>query len=392
MIDARQRDNDLGRYRRPALALGVIGVAIAGLGYYWNPVEFFPAYLFALLFFWGVSLGSLAIAMLHALTGGEWGYSIRRQLEAAYSTLPLVAVLFIPLAFGLDVLYPWARESLVATDPGLQKKAVYLNPTAWEARAAGYFVLWLGLALAMNRFSVNESIVKRQRRLALLAGPGLVMWVLTVTFAAVDWVMSLEPNWSSSMYGVLFVAAQGVSGLALAILVTSRLRERAPWREVAQTSRLHDLGNLLLAFVMFWTYVVFMQFLIIWSGNLPEETPWYLRRIHGGWQWIVLALAAFHFALPFLLLLSRNLKRHPRRLAAVATTLLAMRLVDLYWLVMPAFFPALSFGWIDAAVLVGLGGLWSWVYLGQLESRSARVALDIAELQESTEGAIHATV
>ncbi|HTM53807.1 MAG TPA: hypothetical protein VL175_07235 [Pirellulales bacterium] len=392
MIDGRQRDTDIGRYRGPALALAVIGAAIAGLGYYRNPVEFFTAYLFAFLFFWGVSLGSLAIAMLHALTGGEWGYSIRRQLEAAYSTLPLVAVLFIPLAFGLEVLYPWARESLVATDPVLQKKAAYLNPTAWEARAVGYFVLWLGLALAMNRFSVNESIVTRQRRLALLAGPGLVIWVLTVTFAAVDWVMSLEPNWSSSMYGVLFVAAQGVSGLALAILVTSRLREREPWREVAQTSRLHDLGNLLLAFVMFWTYVVFMQFLIIWSGNLPEETPWYLRRIHGGWQWIVLALAAFHFALPFLLLLSRNLKRHPRRLAAVATTLLAMRLVDLYWLVMPAFFPALSFGWIDAAVLLGLGGLWSWAYLGQLESRSARVALDIAELQESTEGAIHATV
>jgi len=330
--------------------------------------------------------------MLHALTGGEWGYSIRRQLEAAYSTLPLVAVLFIPLAFGLDVLYPWARESVVATDHMLQKKTAYLNPTAWEARAAGYFVLWLGLALAMNRFSISESIVTRQRRLALLGGPGLVIWVLTVTFAAVDWVMSLEPEWSSSMYGVLFVAAQGVSGLALAILVTSRLGEREPWREVAQTSRLHDLGNLLLAFVMFWTYVVFMQFLIIWSANLPEETPWYLRRIHGGWQWLVLALAAFHFALPFLLLLSRNLKRHPRRLAAVATTLLAMRLVDLYWLVMPAFFPKLSFGWIDAAVLLGLAGLWSWAYFGQLESRSARVALDIAELQESTEGAIHATV
>ncbi|HEY2894453.1 MAG TPA: hypothetical protein VGJ16_09585 [Pirellulales bacterium] len=392
MMNGRQRDTEIGRYRGPALALGVIGAAIAGLGHYQNPVEFFPAYLFAFLFFWGMSLGSLAIAMLHALTGGEWGYSIRRQLEAAYGTLPLIAVFFIPLAFGLDVLYPWARDSVVAADAVLQKKTAYLNPTGWEARAAGYFVLWLGFALAMNRFSISDSIFTRQRRLALLAGPGLVMWVLTVTFAAVDWVMSLEPDWFSSMYGVLFIAAQAVSGLALAIVVTSRLREREPWREVVQISRLHDLGNFLLAFVMFWTYVVFMQFLIIWSGNLPEETPWYLRRIRGGWEWIAVALAAFHFALPFLLLLSRNLKRNPRRLAAVAIALLAMRLVDLYWLVMPAFFPALSFGWIDAAALLGLGGLWSWAYLGQLESRSAWVALDVAELQESTEGAIHATV
>lgn len=369
-----------------ALLLGLLAGGACAWGWYYSPQHFFPAYLVAYLFWLGTTLGSLAIVMLHHLTGGGWGLGIRRLQEAVLGTMPLLAALFLPLLTGLPVLYPWARADAMHADEILQKKAAYLNVPAFEVRVGTYFAIWILLALLLNWLSAGmspEEARRRRRWLALISGPGLVLWGLTVTFAAIDWGMSLEPHWYSSIYGVLFMGGQGVSGLAFAILMGVLLRSYAPFRDVLSTDRLHDLGNLLLAFVLFWSYVSFTQYLIIWSGNLPEETPWYLQRSGGGWQFLAMGLIGLHFLVPFLLLLARGTKREPRRLAGVAVLLLLMRLVDLTWLVMPTFSPGrLSVHWLNFAAPLAIGGLWLAAFFWRLP---ARIALPLEELPSDQE-------
>jgi hypothetical protein len=385
----------LARLRGGALLVGLLSAAACGAGAYYQPAEFFPAWLVACLFWWGISLGSMAIAMIHHLTGGMWGLAIRRILEAAYSLLPLTALLFAPLLFGLPTLYLWARQSKVAADSLLQYQGWYLNVRDFQLRAAGYFIVWTVLALALNALSSGELANEplRRRRLALISGPGLIVWGLTVTFAAIDWAMSLEPHWFSSSYGVLLASGQGVAALSLAIVALVLLGDLLPWSSLATPACLNDLGNFLLAFVMFWAYIAFTQYLIIWSGNLPEEIPWYLHRNRGGWQWVALALIGFHFAVPFLLLLARQTKRQPRRLLAVAVMLLLMRLLDLNWLVMPAFHPdRLTGHWLYLAAPLAVGGFWLTAFAWRL---AARAALPVYELPLESEAlndiARHAT-
>jgi hypothetical protein len=228
----------------------------------------------------------------------------------------------------------------------LSKKTDYLNVDFFLARAAGYFAVWVVVSFLLNRATMTADAAaqdRRRRGLAMFSGLGLVLWALSVTFASIDWAMSIEPHWFSSMYPVLFMGGQAVSAFSISIIAATLLRRYAG-PNVLTTSRLHDLGNFLLAFVMFWSYVSFMQFLIIWSGNLPEESPWYLLRSQGGWQAAVVLLMGLHFLAPFLLLLMRRSKRVAPRLAAIAGLLLVMRLVDLAWLVFPPFVPSLIGG------------------------------------------------
>lgn len=363
----------LDRLQRQSLAVGVVGLLLCMVGGWPNPEQFFRSYLLAYVFWVGISLGSLGVVMLHHLTGGGWGFVIRRLLESGTRTLPLMALLFVPLLFGMSDLYVWARPDAVAADEILQHKSAYLNPSFFMLRTAIYFAAWIGVASLLNRWSGEQDRTAAPgltRRLQLLSGPGLVLYGLTVTFASVDWVMSLEPHWFSSIYGILFMVGQGLASLAFATALAVALADRPPLSELVSPARLHDLGNLLLAFVMLWTYIAFSQFLIIWSGNLPEEIPWYLHRTGGGWQWIGLFLLAFHFALPFLLLLSRQIKRDARMLMIVSAAIIAMRLVDLYWLVVPAFHPdGVRLHWMDLAAPVGIGGLWMAVFAWQLKQR-----------------------
>lgn len=363
----------LDRLQRQSLVIGVVGLLLYTVGGWANPEQFFRSYLLAYVFWVGISLGSLGVVMLHHLTGGGWGFVIRRLLESGTRTLPLMALLFVPLLFGMSDLYVWARPDAVAADEILQHKSAYLNPSFFMLRTAIYFAAWIGVASLLNRWSGEQDRTAAPgltRRLQLLSGPGLVLYGLTVTFASVDWVMSLEPHWFSSIYGILFMVGQGLASLAFATALAVALADRPPLSELVSPARLHDLGNLLLAFVMLWTYIAFSQFLIIWSGNLPEEIPWYLHRTGGGWQWIGLFLLAFHFALPFLLLLSRQIKRDARMLMIVSAAIIAMRLVDLYWLVVPAFHPdGVRLHWMDLAAPVGIGGLWMAVFAWQLKQR-----------------------
>lgn len=363
----------LERFQRPAFFVGGAALAICVVGAFSAPAQFFRSYLFAFLFWTGVALGCMAVAMLHHVTGGAWGIPIRRPLESAARTIPLIAILFLPVAFGARQIYEWADPAHVARDPVLQHKSAYLNVPFFLGRAVLYFAAWLAFAWFLNRWSLEQDSTGDRgisRRLQLLSSAGLVVYGLTVTFASIDWAMSLEPHWFSTMYGVLFIAGQGLSGFAFIIVVLALLAARPPLAGYVRPSHYHDLGKLMLAFVMFWAYVSFSQYLIIWAGNLPEEVPWYLRRLQGGWGWIGAALLLFHFVLPFLMLLPAAANKNPRVLAGVASLVVLMRLVDVFWLTQPAFAEGrFRLHWMDLLAPIGVGGLWLATFLWQLHKR-----------------------
>ena len=361
------------RLQQRALVVGVAGIALCGVGFFINPRQFFRSYLLAYLFWVGIPLGSLAVLMVHHLVGGAWGAVIRRVLEAATRTLPLLTLLFVPLVFGVHELYIWTRPDVVIADALLQRKSAYLNIPFFLLRSALYFIVWLGVVYALNAWSLAQDQAEAEpaeRRMRLLSGPGLVLYVLTVTFAAVDWMMSLEPHWFSTLYGVLVIVGQLLATLAFAVAVSARLAQTPPLAQVIAPGHFHDLGNLLLAFVMIWAYMAISQFLIIWSANLPEEITWYLQRMRGGWAWVALGLMLFYFSLPFLLLLSRGIKQRAKLLVWVASAIFVMHLVDVFWMVVPAFQPTGVFvHWLDAAALMAIGGIWIGVFVWQLKRR-----------------------
>ena len=363
----------LQQFERPAIIIGAIGILVSFVGAATSTDQFFRSWLLSYLFWFAIALGALPLVMLHHLVGGKWGFATRRILESVTRTLPLMTILFLPVVLGIHSLYEWSHEEVVAQDIILQHKSPYLNSTFFVARAAGYFALWLILGYLLNRWSAEQdstgdpSIVKRFQH---LSGPGLIIYALTITFAATDWVMSLEPHWFSTIYGMMFMVGQTLTTLAFVIAILALLADKPPLSNFLKPEILNDLGNLLFAFIMLWAYLSFSQYIIIWSGNLPEEIPWYLRRSHGGWQWIAVALALFHFAIPFFLLLVRRYKRRRQVISAIAVAVVVMRLVDLMWLVVPAHEPAFHVHWLDLATLAGIGGLWVAGFSRQLRKRS----------------------
>ena len=375
---------EFDRIQKRALLVGLVASIAATAGAYADPSQFLRSYLVAWLFWFGLGLGSLAIVMLHHMTGGSWGFAIRRLLEAGMRTLPLLAVFFVPIALGLDRLYPWTDEAAVASDHLLQHKQPYLNAPFFLARTIGFFVLWIGSAAVMLRLAGKTDRTgdkKHLKRARLLSGPLLAAYGGSMTVAAIDWAMSLEPHWFSTMYGVIFVVGQALSTLAFAIVASSWLGRHDPFRRFLSAEHFHDLGNLMFAFVLLWAYTSFSQFLIIWSGNVSEETPWYLARTHGGWQVLALSLVLLHFAVPFLLLLWRRIKRDTAVLPYVALLVLGMRFVDITWLVGPAFHPeGLSLHWLDLVVPIAIGGLWLAFFVHNLKGRPL-ISLQDANLE-----------
>jgi hypothetical protein len=373
--------------RRTALAVAVLGVvsfcALGAVLYLAHQVptlrQFFLSYLVGYLFWLGAALGCLVLLMMQHVTGGAWGVVLRRVVESGSRTLWIMAILFIPVAVGaaLGGLYLWADPNVVAGDADLQAKHRYLNVPFFVGRAVVFFVVWGVLAAVLTRWSREQDANPGfpPRRFRLLSGPGLALYGLTITLASVDWVMSLNPHWYSTIFPPLFATGQVLTGLALAITVLLLLAAYRPMSGVLYPQLMRDLGNLLLAFVMLWAYMAFSQFLLIWVGNLPEETPWYLQRgaqLREGWsdpyRWVALALIVLHFAVPFLLLLQRDVKERPRRLAAIAIGILALRFLDIFWWVEPTYpHPGEYFFWVlDLAALAAVGGLWVWYFLGVL--------------------------
>jgi hypothetical protein len=362
---------NMSSFQRRALIAGIVGLVVLLVGAFLDRRQFFESYLIGWTFWTGIAVGSIALLMLQHMTGGGWGFVIRRVLEAATRTLPLMAVLFIPVIAGAHYLYTWTHEEELAEHAAVQFKAPYLNLPFFTARAAIYFGIWMALAFFLNKWSLAQDRTADNRytkNMRVLSGPGMVVLIFTVTFASVDWYMSLEPEWFSTIFGFIFVAAWSLSALAFVIFVMARISREEPMRRIVAPLHFHDLGKLLLALVMLWAYFAYSQYLIIWSGNLPEEITYYTHRTYGAWGAVVITIGILHFAAPFLFLLSRELKRNPGRLMLVAGLILLMRCVDLIWMLAPAFKDHRWF-WMDVIALVGFGGLWLALFTWQLSKR-----------------------
>jgi hypothetical protein len=369
----------LASIARRSFAMGAVFMLALAVGLVLDRAQFFRSYLFAFVFWLGIAVGCLGLAMLNQLTGGLWGIVPRRLHEAAARTIPFMGLAFVPVVLGIRSLYVWAGPE-AASDANIQSKAVYLNVPFFVARAVFYFLAWSLLASLLSRWSLRQdqqADPARAERLQGLSGIGLVLLSLTTTFAAFDWGMSLAPHWFSTMYGVLYIVGWTLSALAFTIVVMALLSSEPPFDAAVAPITFQDLGKLLLTFTMLWAYVNFSQFLIIWSGNLTSETPFYVRRLQGGWAPIAVVLLLFHFALPFALLLSRPLKRSARALAAVALLMLVVRLLDHFWLVGPDLIGRgglavpLRVHWMDLAATLGIGGLWLALFAWQARTRPA---------------------
>lgn len=371
---ASEAMNDLAGAQRLRFVVGGAALAATVAGFFLSREVFFRAYLVAWMLWGGLSLGCMGVLMLHTVTGGVWGASIRRQLEAGARTVPYMAFLFLPMFFGIKDLYIWARPEVLAADTLLQHKASYLNPTWFMIRAVVYFAIWTLISLSLTgvlRKHDGTGSLAAANRARKISGPGLAVYVITMTFAAIDWVMSLEPHWFSTIFGAWFVVAQALCTIAFMVPMTVWLAGRKPLGDRVSKGQIYDLGNLLLAFTMLWSYFALSQLLIIWAGNLPEEIPWYLKRFQGGWGYVALAVVLGQFALPFLMLISRPTKRNPEMLARVAIWIVFMRWVDLYWMIGPATDATvpLEFHWLYVVAPLALGGIWGGLFLGQLRAR-----------------------
>ncbi len=371
----------VSRIQQSALAVGVIGLIACIFGAIKWPADFYPSYLLAFMFILGLTLGSLGLLMLQHLTGGQWGIVIRRPLESATRVIPFVAAFFLPIALlGMQYLYSgngkekgWLNAPATGEGALSDFQKSYLTPSGFRVRAVIYFAIWMLLVFLFNRWSKEQDVNREdralRRRLKMVAGPGIILYVFIMTLAAVDWVMSLSPHWASTIYGFLFVVGQLISAMSLMIAVIVLLSRTPPMAGLIHQRHLHDLGKLLLAFVMLWAYFGFSQLLIIWSGNLPEEITFFRSRLYGSWGVVSVIVLVFHFFVPFFLLLSRDLKRNPRLLPKVAMWLIFMRMVDLFWLSRPEFTPNAIPSWLDFAAIVALGGIWLAVFAANLKTQ-----------------------
>jgi hypothetical protein len=333
------------------LLVGIVALLVAAVTLFFDAGAFFRGYLYGWVLWVGPALGGAGLLMMHHLSGGRWGWPVRRPLSGAALTLPLIVLLFVPLLFGVSWLYPWAREPAHAEGSSLVPfREVYLQRWFFYLRTAVYLLIWaVGGWLAW--------LASRGRRVHApkLAAAGLVIYVLSATFAFYDWVATLQPHWYSSIYGLYTIIGQVAAALCLTILAASVV-PGVVGRPI-ETERRHELGNLLLVVVVLWAYLAFSQYFIIWNGNLPHEIEWYLPRLRGGWGGVAVALIAVHFLLPFAALLFRATKRRRSSLLAVAMLVLVAHVTEVAWRVLPSFEePGVWTAVSAAASTIGIGG------------------------------------
>lgn len=361
------------RVQRTSLTVGgifaVLSIIYIAAFHGWD--QFLKSYLFSWIYWVSIPLGCMAILMMHHLTGGGWGYPLRRLLEAGSRTLISMALLFIPLFFGLAHLYPWARPDEVRVDPILTYKRPYMNPAFFGVRTVIYFAIWSLLVYLLIKWSVEQDRTGDLRlagKLEAMSAPGLILWGIGVTGSCVDWVMSIESHWFSTIYGFIFMIIAALTAMAFSIFVLRILSDDDPLKGSATPQQYNDLGNLLLTFVILWAYLQFSQFLIIWQGNLKDEIPWFKTRVFGGWAPFAVALLVLHFCLPFGMLLQRPIKRRLHVLSKVAAILIIMSALDVYWMVTPAFEPdGPHFHPADFLVWIALGGFWIGTFCWRLK-------------------------
>jgi len=360
--------------------IGGLGLLLMIVGAVTSPEKFYHAYLFSFLFVLGLTLGSLGLLMLQHLTSGIWGLVIRRPLEAASRNIWLVFLMFIPILFGMKYLYSgngtelgWLNSPKTGEHALTAWQQGYLTTNGYMARAVVYFAVWFLLVLLFNTWSKQQDAHPEDRalrqRIKSFAGPGVILYVLTLTFAVIDWAMSLSPHWASTIYGFIFVGGEAITAMCLMILVVVKLSHSEPYSGFLRARHLHDLGKLLFAFNMLWAYFAFSQLLIIWSGNQPEEISFYRTRLYGGWGGVAVIVLVLTFALPFLVLLSRDVKRSASLISKVAIWMLIFRVVDLYWMVKPEFTSSPIPDWRDVVTPIALVGVWVGFYAMNLKQR-----------------------
>ena len=375
---------------RRSLIIGVVFAVISGVLAFSRPDEFYRAYLLGFMCWLGVALGSMAILMIRHLTGGGWGTVIRRILGAAMRTLPLLAVLFIPviIAVAQHRVYPWAMPLESIQDAHIREhlekhsfiQQSYLNFSGFLIRAIFYFAIWNVLSFLLSMWSKqtdHAGAPDNSQRFKAVAGPGLILYGFTISFAAIDWIMSLDPSWISTIFGLVILIGQVLSAMAFAVVVERILFNYKPMSEMLTPDFVHDHGKWMLAFTMVWAYFNFSQWLIIWAGNLPAEITFYLRRIEGGWSAVGVFLAFLGFAAPFAMLLSRPFKRNIRKLVWLAVWMLVIRYVDLFWIIEPNFSKTLSITIADIVVPVAIGGIWLWFFFRNLAALPLLPAYDV---------------
>jgi hypothetical protein len=370
----------VNRVQSLGFVIGGIAALLAIVGAVTSPEKFFHSYLFSYMFVLGLTTGSLGLLMLQHLTGGIWGIVIRRPLEAASRNLWLLVLMFIPIVLGMKYFYSgngtelgWLNSPKTGEHALTAWQQGYLTTGGWLTRAFIYFVIWFLLVFFFNAWSqrqdANPDDRSLRRRIKMFAGPGIILYVLALTFASIDWVMSVSPHWASTIYGFIFVGAQAITAMCLMILTVVLLARSAPYAGFIHARHLHDLGKLLFAFNMLWAYFDFSQLLIIWSGNQPEEISFYRTRLYGQWGVVAVIVLLFTFALPFLVLLSRDVKRNSGLISKVAIWMLVFRLVDLYWMTRPEFTSVAWPNWQDVVVPIALTGLWVGFYAMNLKQR-----------------------
>lgn len=375
----------------PFLIGAVILILAALLGFFlMGPAQFFRSYLLGWLYWTGIGIGGLGLTALHLLTGGQWGMVTRRIFEAASRTLPLMGLLFIPLFFGLASIYSWADPAKVAGDALLQHKEPYLNVPFFIGRTILYFLVWTFIAYRFSQFSVQieeGAPYEEVRRIKLFAAVSMVLLVITVTFAGIDWLMTLEPHWFSSIFGGIIIMSFVLAAWAFGILTVLRQRATEAFRHVVGAPIFSDLGSLLMAFVMIWSYVQLSQLLIIWSANIPEEATWYLHRMKGGWQWIGWSLLVLHFAVPFVTMMSQTVRSNPRWLRLVALLIMVMYFVHLVWQIVPTWHESITLSPFDLLITIGMGALWIGLFLWQYGQAKLIPPVAIPELRQRIEHA-----
>jgi len=367
-------------------AVGIAGaVALASTQEHgWG--RLLESYLVSFALFLALTLGALFFVMLQHITRAGWSVVVRRIAESLACNTWLMAVLAIPVVLGMDHLYHWSHVDAAAHDPVLVGKMGFLNPTFFVIRLVIYFLIWGLLAWFFHRTSIRQDTTldpKLTVRMERAAGPGLVLFALSANFAAFDLLMSLDPHWFSTIFGVYYFAVSVVTFFAVMPKILVSLQWKGVLGRAVTVEHFHDLGKLLFAFNVFWAYIAFSQYMLIWYGNIPEETQWYLKRQTGDWAWVSLALLVFHFIIPFLVLVSRAVKRRPRLLAFTGSYMVVMCWLDLYWLVIPEFSPgSVRFGLIDVFCFLGVAGVYTLALTFRLK-RHSLIAEGDPRLQES---------
>ncbi len=361
------------RIERAAGMAGVIALLLCCIAYFFDRSRLFQSYLFAFTYWSGFAIGGLGVLLLNNVVGGRWGVTTRQLLIAAMRTLPLVFLLFLPLFLGMSEIYPWMRPELVKNNAFLHHRQGYLNLPFFFVRVLIYFSIWLFWGFRVNRMADQQDETgdtTLKDRMRAFSAPGLLIFVLTASFAYIDWILSTDIQFYSTIYGAMILIGDVLQTFALTIvvLVLASKTDRFGGRVNAQL--LHDLGNLMFAFTIFWTYLSVSQLIIVWPANLPQEIGWYLVRVNGGWTVLAAGIALIMFVVPFLALLSQTRKRDPIRLMRVAVWILCARVVDLFWIIEPTFrTKGFAIYWTDFAAFIAVGGIWMYFYLGQLRRR-----------------------